>query len=788
MSLSATVSPDNATEKGVNWTVDKISIADVNSSGEVTAKAVGTAIVTATAKDGGSSNTATITVTAPADVKAESVTLNKTTLALTVGGTETLSATVAPAGTTNKNVKWKSSNESVATVNESSGLVTAKAAGSATITATTDDGSNKSANCTLTVSNAVVNVPVGGASISQSAPTIKVGQTTTINVTVTPSTASNKNVTWSSDNTSVATVDATSGVVTGKAVGRATITAKTVDGGKTASITVTVVANNSPITNLRASSINDTRVTLTYSAPSGASSVRVYRSTTNSSSGFSDIGSISTSASSYELTGLSTGTRYWVKLKVTGGSNEGDSNVVDFTTSGSSGIYDKSPASGAKSVSCSSNIEFRFNDAMRSSTINTDNIYLKRNGSGSNISATVEYSSSSRRVTINPKEDLDSNTKYTVYVTSSVRYDNGDSFKSESWDFTTAEGGFKITEKNPTEDEKDVALDKQIRIRFSRDLKSSTVNEDNIYLRGDDGNVRATVSYSSKEVTIKPKNPLIAGVKYTVTVTSDVKDTDNNSISKTTWDFTTYKAKTTITERNPAAGQSVAGLSTVTFKFSNDMDKNSINSSSVFIKKKSTNMMIPCLVSYSTSNRQVMVMPSTPFEKGQEYTVVVSSSVRDDSRNSFSGEEWSFRIEGTAVVTPWPPVNPGGNVAPGQIKKGTAFAPVVKMNGQYVNFADARPYVKNKRTMLPMRTLFEMLGAQMQWDNASQKVTASLNGNTIELFIGKKIAYRNGVKINLDAAPELSKGRTMVPLRFASESLGYQVGWDAKNYTVTFGQ
>ena len=143
--LTATVQPEDATNKNVTWSSDKPEVATVE-NGEVTAKAAGTATITATAD--GKSATCTVTVTA-ATVPVTGVTLNKDSLALGVGDSETLTATVAPANAANQNVTWASSDTSVATV-DAAGKVTAVGAGTATITVTTVDG-GKTAACTVTV-------------------------------------------------------------------------------------------------------------------------------------------------------------------------------------------------------------------------------------------------------------------------------------------------------------------------------------------------------------------------------------------------------------------------------------------------------------------------------------------------------------------------------------------------------------------------------------------------------------------------------------------------------------
>ena len=170
-------------------------------------------------------------------IKAESISIDKTEIEIIAGETEFLVVTILPETTSNKTVVWSSSDEEVAVVNEY-GVVTALAVGEATITATTTDGSNLSASCQVTVVAALAE----SISLNKTEASIEVSRTTTLTATVLPENTTDKSVTWSSSNESVATVDA-NGLVTAIAVGEATITATTTDGSNlSASCLVTVEA------------------------------------------------------------------------------------------------------------------------------------------------------------------------------------------------------------------------------------------------------------------------------------------------------------------------------------------------------------------------------------------------------------------------------------------------------------------------------------------------------------------------------------------------------------------
>jgi uncharacterized protein YjdB len=234
LQLTATIVPENATTKALTWSSSDESVATVDETGLVTAHKVGTATITVATTDG-SNLTAICALTVTPQV-VTALTISSETASIVVDKTLQLTATIAPENATTKAVTWSSSDESVATVDET-GLVTAHKVGNATITVATTDGSNLTATCALTVTPQVVTALI----ISSESASIVVDKTLQLTATIAPENATTKALTWSSSDESVATVDET-GLVTAHKVGNATITVATTDGSHltaTCALTVT---------------------------------------------------------------------------------------------------------------------------------------------------------------------------------------------------------------------------------------------------------------------------------------------------------------------------------------------------------------------------------------------------------------------------------------------------------------------------------------------------------------------------------------------------------------------
>ncbi|MCL2352953.1 MAG: stalk domain-containing protein [Firmicutes bacterium] len=131
--------------------------------------------------------------------------------------------------------------------------------------------------------------------------------------------------------------------------------------------------------------------------------------------------------------------------------------------------------------------------------------------------------------------------------------------------------------------------------------------------------------------------------------------------------------------------------------------------------------------------------------------------------------------------------SPAGADPAGKIISLTIGSPIMTVNGA-ARRLDGVPLIENGRTLVPLRAIFEALGAGVDWDAAAQTVTGTRGKTVIRLTVGSPDAYVNGVRIRLETAPEAVNGRTMVPLRFIAESLGAEVQWLPETRMVIIAQ
>lgn len=215
---------DTTDDKTINYTSSNIKVATVDANGVVTAAAEsGTVVITAKTVNGKTAEcTVTVKTREITGALVDNITLNKTEAQVEEGKTIQLTAVITPEDAAIKECEWKSSNPDVAKV-DASGLVTALMQGTATITATTTDGTEKSASCTVTVNPA--KIAVTDISLDKTTLSLEEGAEGRLTALIYPTNATVKAVTWSTDAPSVATVDKDGNV---KAIGEGTAKIKVI--------------------------------------------------------------------------------------------------------------------------------------------------------------------------------------------------------------------------------------------------------------------------------------------------------------------------------------------------------------------------------------------------------------------------------------------------------------------------------------------------------------------------------------------------------------------------------
>ena len=244
--LTLIVMPNELSNSPMTWTSSNTNVVKVDNKGVVTGVNNGQAIIKVTSSNG---KTATCEVKVSGDdIKINSIKLNSSNKKIVVGDLLQLKTTISPENATIRNLTWTSSNTKVATVNN--GLVTGISQGTATITVKSSDG-KATASCTITVDKKPAVTPSPNNSTKVSSVTIMpsstitryVGESILLSKAITPSTAKASNVTWTSSNMLVATVDA-NGIVKALKKGTTVITVN-VDG---VTATTTVIVKEQPTT------------------------------------------------------------------------------------------------------------------------------------------------------------------------------------------------------------------------------------------------------------------------------------------------------------------------------------------------------------------------------------------------------------------------------------------------------------------------------------------------------------------------------------------------------------
>lgn len=107
----------------------------------------------------------------------------------------------------------------------------------------------------------------------------------------------------------------------------------------------------------------------------------------------------------------------------------------------------------------------------------------------------------------------------------------------------------------------------------------------------------------------------------------------------------------------------------------------------------------------------------------------------------------------------------------------------VYLEGSKINF-DVQPQTINDRTMVPIRAIFETMGANVTWDETTQTATSTKDNTTVKMTLNSTTEYINDIAYEMDVTPVIIDGRTLAPARYVAEAFGYYVNWDSMTQSV----
>ncbi len=307
------------------------------------------------------------------------------------------------------------------------------------------------------------------------------------------------------------------------------------------------------------------------------------------------------------------------------------------------------PADAATNVSTTAPITATFSEAMDPLTINGTTFTLRTTAGATPVAGTVTYNPATFVATFTPAAALAGSTGYTATITTGAKDATGNPLAAaKTWAFVTADvSAPTVTAVVPANNATLVGLNTTVKVTFSEAMDVTTITGANITLRTTTGgvSVSATVTYDAATfvATLTPNAPLAGNTNYTVTVTTGVKDASGNAMAaQFTSTFATLTPDTTaptVTGVNPV--NNATGISTATtvqVAFSESMDQATITATNITLKNTATSAAVAGTVSYNAATNVATFTPSGPLANSTNYTVTVTTEVKDLSGNPLASQ------------------------------------------------------------------------------------------------------------------------------------------------------
>ena len=305
------------------------------------------------------------------------------------------------------------------------------------------------------------------------------------------------------------------------------------------------------------------------------------------------------------------------------------------------------PADGATGVSVSAPITATFSEPMEIASINASTFTLKTTSGGTAVPGTVTYNNTNSTATFTPTSALSSTTSYTATITTGVRDVSANNMAANKvWTFTTADiVPPTVLSVSPANVAIGVSIATSVQVTFSEPMAPASINTSTLTLKNTltSALIPASVSYNAatNAATLTPTASLAGNTNYTVTVTTGVTDAAGNPLAAPfNSTFTTEILDTTpptVTSVSPPEGAATVATNTaIQVAFSEPMNPTTINTTTVSLKNTATSAVIPATVVYNAGTNSATLTPSGPLSNATQYTVTVTTGVKDVAGNAMT--------------------------------------------------------------------------------------------------------------------------------------------------------
>ncbi len=324
-------------------------------------------------------------------------------------------------------------------------------------------------------------------------------------------------------------------------------------------------------------------------------------------------------------------------------------------------VISNQPPANFVGVSPAATVTATFSEGMDPATINATTFTLRVTG-GAAIAGAVTYNQATRTATFTPASSLPNPVNFTATITTGARDLAGNALAAPfSWTFTTRDDtGPTVVATSPAAGATGVSPGTAVNITFSEALDATTINATNITMRvtSSGAAVPGTVTYNAatRVATFTPAVTLAQTTSYTVTVAAAVRDVAGNPmVAPFTFAFTTADTNApSVTAVAPLDNAlAVAVATTVQLTFSEAMDQSTINTTNIKLRNTSTSAEVAGTVSYNPNTNVATFTPSGPLSNATNYTVTVTTEVKDVAGNRLASQFMSdFTTAALADVTP----------------------------------------------------------------------------------------------------------------------------------------